>query len=350
MILRTLFLFVLAGFPVAASAQLPDLPFGEDQILKSFEDAAEFTTEFSPAKAKPGQVVTFKLTISPKIGCWTYPGNFREGQTGTNTFALPKSGDVVFLQTYDDPPGHKIKKKGGDWYYPFPVEATWSFKAIINPNATPGKKKIELTETRLQVCNTKNCVYYGNLSPVSAELEVLPGPAEEVPAPFKNLLVPQPPAPIPPTQLTVPVNPKDEHAGLIKKKPIPPAEHEARLKELLASLQKQEVKREGGLTGLLLTAAAWGLISLVTPCVFPMIPITVSLFLKQSNQSAGGAVKLALVYCATIIVVMTTAAYFALDSFRKMSVDRVAIVMVQVFTMVVSCHDQARSKKTHSRF
>ena len=43
----------------------------------------------------------------------------------------------------------------------------------------------------------------------------------------------------------------------------------------------------GGLAALLAAAAFWGLVSLVTPCVFPMIPITVSLFLKQSHNSPG---------------------------------------------------------------
>jgi len=58
----------------------------------------------------------------------------------------------------------------------------------------------------------------------------------------------------------------------------------------------------GGLWAFLATAAAWGWISLLTPCVFPMIPITVSLFLKQGNQSTRKAVQLSLVYSLTIIL------------------------------------------------
>jgi thiol:disulfide interchange protein len=316
-------LFACFLIPALAPAQVPDI-FGEDQFLKSFEEAADFTAVFSPSKAKPGQVVTLQLTITPKLGCWTYPGKPAKEQTGVNTFVLPKEGDVLFLQNYEDPPQAKVKKADGSLYYP--MEVTWNFKAIVNPAAKPGKRPVELVGTRLQVCNTKNCVYYGNLTPVSAEMEVLDGPAEKVPDEFKSLVAPPPaPAPLgpttPPTVTPPAEKPTAGHEGLVKKDAISPAEHDARLKELLATLQKQEVKREGGLWTLLLTAAAWGLISLVTPCVFPMIPITVSLFLKQSNQSAGGAVKLAMIYCATIIAVMTAAAAFALASFRAMSVD-----------------------------
>jgi thiol:disulfide interchange protein len=56
----------------------------------------------------------------------------------------------------------------------------------------------------------------------------------------------------------------------------------------------------------LLTAFGFGLASLFTPCVFPMIPITVSFFL---NQGAGGTAKRgwmqALLFCSGIVVLFT---------------------------------------------
>ena len=282
-------MFSVALFAPVASAQLqlPDDPLFAPKTLNSFEEAATFTATFVPAKAKPGEPVTLKLTISPNIGCWTYPGNQRMGQTGTNTFILPKEGDVFFLSKFEDPPKHKVKKTG-DWYYP--EEVTWYFKAAVNPAAKAGVKKIELPDVRLQVCNDKNCVYFGKLDKVSADLEILAGAAVNLPPEFREFESPVV-APPSPRNAANPADtqPKsDELVGIIKKKAIAPSEHEAKLNDLLSNLQKLDVKREGGLTGLLLTAAAWGLISLVTPCVFPMIPITVSLFLKQSNQSASG--------------------------------------------------------------
>ena len=42
--------------------------------------------------------------------------------------------------------------------------------------------------------------------------------------------------------------------------------------------------------GLILEAIAWGFVALLTPCVFPMIPMTVSFFLKQ-NQPVEGEEK-----------------------------------------------------------
>ncbi|HEX3682361.1 MAG TPA: cytochrome c biogenesis protein CcdA [Bryobacteraceae bacterium] len=59
----------------------------------------------------------------------------------------------------------------------------------------------------------------------------------------------------------------------------------------------------------LLTAFGFGLAALFTPCVFPMIPITVSFFLNQSAGASGerrrsGWVQ-ALVFCIGIIVLFT---------------------------------------------
>lgn len=59
----------------------------------------------------------------------------------------------------------------------------------------------------------------------------------------------------------------------------------------------------------LLTAFGFGLAALFTPCVFPMIPITVSFFLNQSAaghaESKRGGWRQALVFCIGIIVLFT---------------------------------------------
>ena len=58
----------------------------------------------------------------------------------------------------------------------------------------------------------------------------------------------------------------------------------------------------------LLTAFGFGLASLFTPCVFPMIPITVSFFLNQQPSEGGsrsGGWTQALVFCVGIIVLFT---------------------------------------------
>ncbi|MCV5264072.1 hypothetical protein OFC55_41055, partial [Escherichia coli] len=48
-------------------------------------------------------------------------------------------------------------------------------------------------------------------------------------------------------------------------------------------------------------AATLGAISLLTPCVFPMIPITVSYFANHSHGSRARSVRMAAVYSFGII-------------------------------------------------
>ena len=44
----------------------------------------------------------------------------------------------------------------------------------------------------------------------------------------------------------------------------------------------------GSLWGMILEAILWGFAALLTPCVFPMVPMTVSFFLKGSENKARG--------------------------------------------------------------
>ena len=59
------------------------------------------------------------------------------------------------------------------------------------------------------------------------------------------------------------------------------------------------------LSSFLWLAMGFGALSLLTPCVFPMIPITVSYFTGHAAESRGRAVKQALVYAVGIILTFT---------------------------------------------
>ena len=62
--------------------------------------------------------------------------------------------------------------------------------------------------------------------------------------------------------------------------------------------------KAGNLWGLILEAILWGLLMLLTPCVFPMIPMTVSFFLKSSENPHEGRFK-ALMYGVFIVLLYT---------------------------------------------
>lgn len=71
-------------------------------------------------------------------------------------------------------------------------------------------------------------------------------------------------------------------------------------KELL--VQDQDQKSDNPLLNLFLLGFIGGLIALLTPCVFPMIPLTVSFFLKQSISKSSGLIR-ALLYGFFILLI-----------------------------------------------
>lgn len=278
---------------------------------RSFPDVADVTTEIVPAKAKPGDPVTFKLTVSPKAGGYTYPTKGGPGQFGLNDLTPSPGGPITFTGPPTDPPG--AKQKPGlnpgdiDLYYTDPV--TWELEGTVAAGAKPGRQTVTLTGVRVQACDDRSC--YPGPTP-AAEFEVLPGDGTPVKVqPVKPDVVIPPPPP--------PPGPKPE--GLIQKSPVPVEQYAAGLDAVRQKIAAEPVDAvKGGLAGLLLTAVFWGFVSLATPCVFPMIPITVSLFLKQSQQSVGGAVKLAAIYSLTIVAVLGLSAVTLLSVFRELSV------------------------------
>ncbi len=63
--------------------------------------------------------------------------------------------------------------------------------------------------------------------------------------------------------------------------------------------------REGeSLWALIIEAILWGFAMLLTPCVFPMVPMTISFFMKQSSSPAEGRFK-AFVYGLFIVLLYT---------------------------------------------
>ena len=71
--------------------------------------------------------------------------------------------------------------------------------------------------------------------------------------------------------------------------------------EMPAGAGQDGATRAGSLWGLILEAILWGFLMLLTPCVFPMVPMTVSFFIKQEN---GGRFK-ALMYGVFIVLLYT---------------------------------------------
>ena len=74
----------------------------------------------------------------------------------------------------------------------------------------------------------------------------------------------------------------------------------------LQALSDGDDLADASLIDIFLKGFLWGFAALLTPCVWPMIPITVSFFLNRNKKSRKKAVKDASVYGLSIIVIYVT--------------------------------------------
>ena len=63
---------------------------------------------------------------------------------------------------------------------------------------------------------------------------------------------------------------------------------------------------DSGILSFIALSFGMGLLALLTPCVFPMIPITVSFFTKQGEQEGNRPLKSAITYALGIIIIFTS--------------------------------------------
>lgn len=78
-------------------------------------------------------------------------------------------------------------------------------------------------------------------------------------------------------------------------------------KEEIKSKSQTEIesKKEEGVWSFVWFAMTAGALALLTPCVFPMVPITVSFFTKRAEKQGGNAFRDSFVYAAGIIFTFT---------------------------------------------
>jgi thiol:disulfide interchange protein DsbD len=336
---------------------------GESKLPRQFAKLADVSVTVTPEKAKWGETVVVKLTISPKpeAHAWTYPVFPKEpGQLATNLIQLPEPGDLIFIGAVTDPAVEwKRKPRAGakngeqDQYRDEPT--SWEFKAVVSPKAKAGKATVAFTKSSLQVCDSQNCIPAPGRKLPTATVEVVEAASsdvhpEDLAAALAVLNGFKPVGPgnkIEPGGIVTPPAPSTGAAekGGSRKVAKPTEAYAEELKAIEASIVPADASPSGGSSGggkqaglwaFIATAALWGLISLVTPCVFPMIPITVSIFLKQAHGSFGERLKLAGVYSLTIISVLGVSAFALLKFMAILSAHPVTNVLLGILFFVLA--------------
>ena len=239
----------------------------------------EAKATIEPAQARRGETVVLRIQIRLAPGFHTYPTQ----QTDPN--AAPFQTEIKLLDAaglvpgeLKDPPAKSKPEPDLNIQKMLYYEGTvvWEWPLKVPTDIEPGPKTVKV-RWNTQVCDEKGCV------PEQRDLEA-------------TVTVTDAPPVSPSTDGT------ESDATLAATSPV-----------------VSKSKKPSGLLGFILQGALWGLISLVTPCVFPMIPITVSFFLKQSEHEHHSPLRMASVYSLTIIVVLTLGAVLLLSFFQAAS-------------------------------
>lgn len=284
----------------------------------------EIDARIEPARAAPGQTVTWKLTLDLQPGWHTYPSEQPGGDElvkgFVTSFKFIPANETTFVGKLKDPDA-TLHEEDGLKLLVLEGRVGWERSVKVAAGAAPGERNLHVKVTG-QVCTNK-CVPM-NLD-VATPLTIVAADRGEPPAPGRPVAAGQGPIRTGDEYLGSESNasraaepPSPSLPAEIPAAPMSSSGYWAGLRDVAARLDRQEVPRTG-LLAFVLTGAAWGGVTLITPCVFPMIPITVSFFLKQSERKDHRPLTMALVYCLTIITVLTLAAVLLLSFFRQVS-------------------------------
>jgi thiol:disulfide interchange protein len=273
--------------PFAAENQaVPPDPFAAQKEAKvagnppavrgGVSDLIHFTVTMTPKTARRGETVQMTITGQLKPGFHTYAYNKHTENQAVPEFSFEKNSNLKPLQKeVQESEPKEVSDPGLGTVYEHTGTFTWKLGVWVLPDAKPGPAKLKFS-IRLQVCDEKHCT--PGTVPLEASVDVSSAP---------------------PLALS-------------------PAAR-SRLEDLAKPQTPQPGGTASGLLAFILAGIFWGFVSLITPCVFPMIPITVSFFLKQSEKEHHKPITMALVYCLTIIIVLTIAAVALLSFFRALS-------------------------------
>ncbi len=190
---------ILAGllaYPLSVLANDDAKPAKKDSGRATKPVHATLTTSVEPAQAKPGDVVTFKVTAKLDSGyhIYNYSKEQGAGPVPTSFDFFGRAGLEVDgeWKASRDPEKHKDPNfpdvESVEYYED---EVIWSIKLKVPATTATGKKSLRC-QARYMVCNAKTCSIPGRWTLPDAELTVIDGDAAQ-PATAKTA-APEPPA------------------------------------------------------------------------------------------------------------------------------------------------------------
>jgi thiol:disulfide interchange protein DsbD len=270
------------------------------------------SAKLDQTQLKPGQtaklLVTAKLEPGWHLYALTQPPPPRAAKLAIDeSGAFKMNGTVVQPKpkVYQDPnfsePGKPFMSQA------FENEVTFTAPIKVKDDAQAGAQKL-IAKFSYQVCDDQQCLrpttktFEIEAMIAVASVKASPAPnnaASPTPALAKQSTPEAVPSPSPETPAPTATPEAAVVATGSGNTTAPPPADNISDEEVVKDLKSR------GLFGFIWFAIIQGLLALLTPCVFPMIPITVSFFTKRDEQTSGAAVGQATFFSLGIVLTYT---------------------------------------------
>ena len=252
--------------------------FAQTSKRKPKYDPVQWSLEIQPATAAPGERAVARLTATIEEGWRLYAPTTPKGGPIPTELTLTDSPAVESWKVYQPEPKTKFDENFGAETQTYHDEAVFLFDISLAANAALGTVGLE-ANTRYSACDDRLC-----LPPVrktaSASFTIAANSSEQAAA-------------IPGGYMEA--KPAVEVAAVTAARgasaPSPP---------VVPSQNKE------GFIQFAAVAFGFGLLAIFTPCVFPMIPITMSYFVSTHTGSRRQSVIQAITFCAGVIILFTS--------------------------------------------
>lgn len=240
--------------------------------------------KLEPADTRAGE--SAQIIVTARVDKpWHIYGVGADGGPTNTKISLAKTNVAASNGEVIEPPSKSLKDPFGKVLAVH--EGVTSFALPIKlADDLAGKQALKVNVT-YQPCDDKSCLFV-----TDETLTVTFTPAEGATRPERTAAV-----------TTVPVQPKGHIAPEAKPTPAEIGAGAAPQDEFAERVAKAQ---SSGLISYLVLAFSMGLLALLTPCVFPMIPVTVSFFSKRTGDGERKTnYSGALAYCLGIIGTFT---------------------------------------------
>ena len=241
------------------------------------QDPVQWTLTLDQKSAPPGGKVLAKLTGMIEPGWHLYSLTTPKGGPNPTTVSLAENPAVAAVHVYQPKPERKFDPNFQLETETFEKSLTLLLEIDLKPDAAAGSTNLT-AQVRYQCCTDKICLPPKRKTAVAAlaiDAAAKAGPIS-IPSGY--------------TEVSAKAS-AGTNAAASPAVPAAPAGTPA---------------NSQGLFQFLLVAFGFGLAAIFTPCVFPMIPITVSFFLNQQDKGGRrGSLMQAVVFCLGIIVLFT---------------------------------------------